>query len=176
MNCCQIWSKAIYTSDQLTGLKSTNLPLWLVREKLNCPISDTLKRHHRSSTKNLTLGSFFLNLFHSLPFFITPSQNNLQINMLKKIERFCIDKCTFSKYLYQPKSFKALTILNSWNVRSQQWSKWVNWNITDDGLFPIFIHCIIVAKTWAIACQKSFLSTQAFFWNGLLKQISGEWG
>lgn len=126
--------------------------------------------------KTWPLGPFFLNLFHSLPFFITPSQNNLQINMLKKIERFCIDKCTFSKYFYQPKSFKALTILNSWNVRSQQWSKWVNWNITDDGLFPIFIHCIIVAKTWAIACQKSFLSMQAFFWNGLLKQISGEWG
>lgn len=164
-----VWSTdrfEVYKSPFMIGQRETELSnFWYLQE--------TSQIQHE---KLDLLGLFFFNLFHSLPFFITPSQNNLQINMLKKIERFCIDKCTFSKYFYQPKSFKALTILNSWNVRSQQWSKWVNWNITDDGLFPIFIHCIIVAKTWAIACQKSFLSTQAFFWNGLLKQISGEWG
>lgn len=134
MNCCQIWSKAIYTSDQLTGLKSTNLPLWLGREKLNCPISDTLKRHHRSSRKDLT--SWVSSFLPPLSFFYNPTPNNLQINMLTYIERFCIDKCTFSKYFYQPKSLNALTTIYSWNIRSQQWSKWVNWNITDDGFFP----------------------------------------
>lgn len=74
--------------------------------------------------------------FHPSPFSITPPPNNSQINMLTYIERFCIDNCTFSKYFYQPKSLNALTTIYSWNIRSQQWSKWVNWNITDDGFFP----------------------------------------
>lgn len=70
-----------------------------------------------------------------------PKQSADRLNILTYIEKFCIDKWTFSKYFDQPKSFKALTILNSWNVRSRQWSKWVNWNITDVGFFPFYPLC-----------------------------------
>lgn len=134
MNCCQICSKAIYTSDQLTGLKSTNLPLdW---EEKNWTVQFLIPSRDITDPAGKTwpLGSPLF--FHPSPFSITPPPNNLQINMLTYIERFCIDNGTFSKYFYQPKSLNALTTIYSWNIRSQQWSKRVNWNITVDGFFP----------------------------------------
>lgn len=56
--------------------------------------------------KTWPLGSFFFNLFHSLPFFITPSQNNLQINMLKKMRGFALISALFQNICISPSPLK----------------------------------------------------------------------